>query len=168
MGGLTKIFCNIVKLLEERIIDTGNLLHINSTASLTRFERTLLSLHLPTLLRGSTNTMGANQSQPRTTSPEPYVSPEERAQAQADVIPTSRAPKVVAHRTDLMKMRAKQQAALDKRLAGQPRKPSPSPTANNATQLTNKPQKTSALEQMSRENVGWRNADANREMRSWN
>lgn len=29
--------------------------------------------------------MGAGQSQPRSLSPEPYVSPEERAQAQAEV-----------------------------------------------------------------------------------
>lgn len=29
--------------------------------------------------------MGAGHSQPRTISPEPYVSPEERAQAQAEV-----------------------------------------------------------------------------------
>lgn len=65
------------------------------------------------------------------------------------------------------KMRAKQQAALDKRLTGQQRKPSPTATAN-AVQSTSGPKKLSALEQMSRENVGWRNADANHEMRSWN
>ncbi|KAF3052333.1 hypothetical protein E8E11_009793 [Didymella keratinophila] len=91
--------------------------------------------------------MGANQSQPRAMSPEPYVSPEERAQAQAE-------------------MRAKQQAALDKRFANQQRKPSLSRTGD-APQATNKPKKMSALEQMSRENVGWRTADANHDLRSW-
>ncbi|KAJ4377023.1 hypothetical protein N0V86_006462 [Didymella sp. IMI 355093] len=92
--------------------------------------------------------MGANQSQPRTMSPEPYVSPEERAQAQAE-------------------MRAKQQAALDKRFANQQRKPSPSGTGD-VPQATGKAKKISALEQMSRENVGWRNADTNHDLRSWN
>ncbi|OSS52282.1 hypothetical protein B5807_02799 [Epicoccum nigrum] len=91
--------------------------------------------------------MGAGQSQPRTISPEPYVSPEERAQAQAE-------------------MRAKQQAALDKRLAKQQRKPSPGRTTDARPTGTTK--KSSALEQMSRENVGWRNADINHELRSWN
>ncbi|UPX10174.1 uncharacterized protein EKO05_0000845 [Ascochyta rabiei] len=92
--------------------------------------------------------MGANQSQPRTISPEPYVSPEERAQAQAE-------------------MRAKQQAALDKRFAAQQRKPSPISTVD-APQSTSGSKKLSALEKLSKENVGWRNADANHEMRSWN
>lgn len=110
--------------------------------------------------------MGSGQSQPRTLSPEPYVSPEERAQAQAEVkaIHTSSADE---HGADIDKMRAKQQAALDKRFANQQRKPSPTPTAD-ALQSTSKPKKLSALEQMSRESVGWRNADANHETRSWN
>jgi hypothetical protein len=110
--------------------------------------------------------MGANQSQPRTMSPEPYVSPEERAQAQAEVnFPSFK--RMCECRTDTGQMRAKQQAALDKRLANQQRKPSPSGTGD-APQATGKPKKISALEQMSRENVGWRNADANHDLRSWN
>ena len=64
-------------------------------------------------------------------------------------------------------MRAKQQAALDKRLANQQRKPSPV-LDGDALQANSKPKKMSALEQMSRENVGWRNADANHDLRSWN
>ncbi|KAJ8117508.1 hypothetical protein OPT61_g1308 [Boeremia exigua] len=70
--------------------------------------------------------MGSAQSQPRTLSPEPYVSPEERAQAQAE-------------------MRAKQQAALDKRLKNQQRKQSPSPSG--AQRTSNSAKKLSALEQ---------------------
>ncbi|KAF9693081.1 hypothetical protein EKO04_008783 [Ascochyta lentis] len=92
--------------------------------------------------------MGANQSQPRTTSPEPYVGPEERALAQAD-------------------MRAKQQAALDKRFAAHQRKSSPA-SKPDTQQSSCGSRKLSALEQMSKENIGWRNADANHEMRSWN
>lgn len=64
-------------------------------------------------------------------------------------------------------MRAKQQAALDKRFANQQRKPSPV-LDGDAPQTNSKPKKMSALEQMSRENVGWRNADANHDLRSWN
>jgi hypothetical protein len=63
-------------------------------------------------------------------------------------------------------MRAKQQAALDKRLAKQQKKPSSGRTAD--AQRTGTSKKPSALEQMSRENIGWRNADINHEMRSWN
>ncbi|KAH6629484.1 hypothetical protein C7974DRAFT_413275 [Boeremia exigua] len=92
--------------------------------------------------------MGAGQSQPLALSPEPQASPEERAQAQEE-------------------MRAKQQAALDKRLTNQQRRPSPSPV-ENASRSSSSTKKLSALEQMSRENIGWRNADANHEMRSWN
>ncbi|KAJ4988409.1 hypothetical protein SVAN01_06026 [Stagonosporopsis vannaccii] len=110
--------------------------------------------------------MGAGQSQPRTIPPEPYVSPEERAQAQAEV----RSIQVLSaeeHGADFLKMRAKQQAALDKRLANQRKNPTPS-SAAAAPQPSGSTKKLSALEQMSRENVGWRNADANHEMRSWN
>jgi hypothetical protein len=57
-------------------------------------------------------------------------------------------------------MRAKQQAALDKRFAARQKKP----TATASTQPTRKP---TALEQMSKENVGWRNADAQAELRRW-
>jgi hypothetical protein len=57
-------------------------------------------------------------------------------------------------------MRAKQQAALDKRLASQPRKPSPAGTQAR--------RKRTALEEASRENIGWRNADAQAEFRNWN
>jgi hypothetical protein len=62
-------------------------------------------------------------------------------------------------------MRAKQQAALDKRLANQPK---PTRTASGSPQPTNGLKKPSALEQLSKENVGWRNADAQAELRSWN
>jgi hypothetical protein len=57
-------------------------------------------------------------------------------------------------------MRAKQQAALDKRLVGQPKKSSPA-----GAQATRKP---TALEEASRENIGWRNADAQAEFWNWN
>lgn len=63
-------------------------------------------------------------------------------------------------------MRAKQQAALDKRLAATQKKASPTATASAPQATSGK--KLSALEQMSKENVGWRNADTNHEMRSWN
>lgn len=59
-------------------------------------------------------------------------------------------------------MRAKQQAALDKRLAAQQKKPTA--TATVSAQAT---KKLTALEQMSKENVKWRNADAQAEMRRW-
>ncbi|KAH7385506.1 hypothetical protein DE146DRAFT_209590 [Phaeosphaeria sp. MPI-PUGE-AT-0046c] len=88
--------------------------------------------------------MGQGQSQERPAVPEPEVSPEQRAQAQAE-------------------MRATQQAALDKRFAAQKQKPTC--TAGAAAQTTKKP---SALEQMSKENLGWRNADAQADMRRWN
>jgi len=58
-------------------------------------------------------------------------------------------------------MRAKQQAALDKRLAAQQKKPCAD------AQATAAPRKPSALEQMSKENIGWRNADAQVELRRW-
>ncbi|KAF1850499.1 uncharacterized protein K460DRAFT_412196 [Cucurbitaria berberidis CBS 394.84] len=59
-------------------------------------------------------------------------------------------------------MRAKQQAALDKRFANQPKKSTAVPTAS--TQSSKKP---TALEEMSKENVGWRNVDAQTEFRRW-
>jgi hypothetical protein len=64
-------------------------------------------------------------------------------------------------------MRAKQQAALDKRFAAKQKGQPPTLTAD-ASQPTSGSKKMSALEQMSKENVGWRNADANHELRSWN
>jgi hypothetical protein len=64
------------------------------------------------------------------------------------------------HVLTLLKMRAKQQEALDKRFANQPKKTTPA-----GAQSTRKP---SALEEASRENVGWRNADAQTEWRNWN
>lgn len=85
--------------------------------------------------------MGQGQSQQHAAEPEPQLSEEERAQAQAE-------------------MRAKQQEALSKRLANQPRKTAPA--------ATQPPRKMSALEEASRENVGWRNADAQAEWRNWN
>ncbi|KAI4944207.1 hypothetical protein J4E91_008760 [Alternaria rosae] len=86
--------------------------------------------------------MGQEQSQPSASQrpPAPQLSEEERAQLQAE-------------------MREKQQAALDKRL-NQPRKSSPA-----GVQATKKP---TALEEASRENIGWRNADAQAEFRNWN
>ncbi|KAG9195064.1 hypothetical protein G6011_00184 [Alternaria panax] len=75
--------------------------------------------------------------------PEPQLREEEREQAQAE-------------------MRAKQQAAIDKRLASQPRPRKLSPTGAQATR------KPTALEEASRENTGWRDADAQAEFRNWN
>jgi hypothetical protein len=57
-------------------------------------------------------------------------------------------------------MRAKQQEALDKRFAARQKKP----TATASAQPTRKP---TPLEELSKENVGWRNADAQAEMRRW-
>jgi hypothetical protein len=59
-------------------------------------------------------------------------------------------------------MRAKQQEALDKRFANQPKKTTTTPAGAQSTR------KPSALEEASRENVGWRNADAQAEWRNWN
>lgn len=59
-------------------------------------------------------------------------------------------------------MRAKQQAALDKRFANQPKKAAVISTTG--AQTTRKP---SALEDMSKENVGWRGIDAQTEFRRW-
>lgn len=94
------------------------------------------------------------------------MSPEERAQAQAEVRRTHLR-SAEKQGTDSAKMRAKQQAALDKRLANQ-KKPPIAPSTAAAPQQSNNTKQLSALEQVSRENVGWRNADANHEMRSWN
>lgn len=88
---------------------------------------------------------GHSQQQPdrEPTTPEPELSPEERTQVQAE-------------------MRAKQQAALDKRFASQMKKPTaPSTTASQAAK------KPTALEQMSKENVGYRDLDAQSEFRRW-
>lgn len=60
-------------------------------------------------------------------------------------------------------MRAKQQAALDKRFAAPAKRPTQ--TLSTSAQANRKP---SALEQSSKENLGWRNADAQAELRSWN
>ncbi|KAF2028362.1 hypothetical protein EK21DRAFT_113993 [Setomelanomma holmii] len=90
--------------------------------------------------------MGQGQSQQqRSATPEPELSPEERALAQAE-------------------MRAKQQAALDKRLATQQAKPATTAGASTQSASAGKP---SALEQMSKENLGWRNADAQADLRRW-
>jgi hypothetical protein len=59
-------------------------------------------------------------------------------------------------------MRAKQQAALDKRFAAQQKRPAA--TTSNSAQSTKKP---TALEQMSKDDLGWRNADAQVEFRRW-
>ncbi|KAF1936807.1 hypothetical protein EJ02DRAFT_459230 [Clathrospora elynae] len=91
--------------------------------------------------------MGQGQSQQRaelrSATPEPVVSDEERAQAQAE-------------------MRAKQKAALDKRFPNQPTKPRTASPAG--AQPTRKP---SALQEASKENVGWRNIDMQTEFRRW-
>ncbi|RAR09741.1 ankyrin repeat-containing protein [Stemphylium lycopersici] len=93
--------------------------------------------------RHTNRNMGQGQSQPQAAqrAPEPEISEGERAKVQAE-------------------MRAKQQAALDKRFANPPKK-----TSSAAAQTTRKP---SALEEASRENIGWRNADAQAEFRNWN
>jgi len=105
-----------------------------------------------------TETMGQEQSQPSASQrpPEPQLSEEERAKLQAEV--WSWCSTILATLTS-PKMRANQQAALDKRL-NQPRKSSPA-----GAQATRKP---TALEEASRENIGWRNADAQAEFRNWN
>lgn len=65
-------------------------------------------------------------------------------------------------------MRAKQQAALDKRLAGQQRKASPMTGEGSEAQGSSQGRKKeSALQQMIRENVGWRELDAQGDMRRW-
>ncbi|RYN32155.1 hypothetical protein AA0113_g4133 [Alternaria arborescens] len=87
--------------------------------------------------------MGQSQSQAADQPPEPQLSQEERSQRQAE-------------------MRAKQQAALDKRFTSQPRSRKPSPTGAQAKR------KPTALEEASKENIGWRNADAQAEFRNWN
>jgi hypothetical protein len=60
-------------------------------------------------------------------------------------------------------MRAKQQAALEKRFAAKQKK---SAAVTNADAQAKK--KLSVLEQASRENVGYRNMDTQAEYRSWN
>jgi hypothetical protein len=55
-----------------------------------------------------------------------------------------------------------QQTALDKRFAA---KKKPTATTTAGAQATRKP---TALEQASKENLGWRNADAQAELRNWN
>ncbi|KAH4070863.1 hypothetical protein HBI25_170730 [Parastagonospora nodorum] len=72
------------------------------------------------------------------------LTPEEQAQAQMD-------------------LRAKQQAALDKRFVAQQKKGTATGMIN--AQAKKKP---TALEQASKENVGFRNMDAQVEFRSWN
>lgn len=136
-----------------------------STGSFRNFQNHL-RLTLSTVVVSYSDGMGATQSRPRTLSPGPHVSPEERAQTQAEAI-VFRARHVAVHRADNGQMRAKQQTALDKRFATQLRKPSPSRTGQ-VPQSTSRPKKMSTLEQMSQENVGWRNADANHDLRSWN
>jgi hypothetical protein len=59
-------------------------------------------------------------------------------------------------------MRAKQQAALDKRFTAQQKRPTA--TTSASAQSAKKP---TALEQVSKENLGWRNADAQVEFRRW-
>ncbi|KAF2821025.1 hypothetical protein CC86DRAFT_373934 [Ophiobolus disseminans] len=90
--------------------------------------------------------MGQGLSQQRSATPEPELSPEERALAQAD-------------------MRAKQQAALDKRFATQQKKSTA--TAGVGTQATTTSKKPTALEQMSKDNVSYRNMDAQVEWQRW-
>jgi hypothetical protein len=60
-------------------------------------------------------------------------------------------------------MRAKQQAALEKRFAAKQKKIAAVPNADAQAK-----KKLSVLEQASRENVGYRNMDTQAEYRSWN
>lgn len=62
----------------------------------------------------------------------------------------------------MFKMRAKQQAALDKRLTNQGKRV---PTTKSGAQLSKKP---NALEELSKENLAWRNVDAQADLRRWN
>ncbi|KAH7359849.1 hypothetical protein BKA66DRAFT_472170 [Pyrenochaeta sp. MPI-SDFR-AT-0127] len=111
-----------------------------STNSVGPFDFIVLKYNL-----SSNMGQGHSQQQPeqRPTTPEPEVSPEERTRAQEE-------------------MRARQQAALDKRFASQPKKIAP--TLTTVPQTTKKP---TALEQISKENVGYRNLDAQTEFRRW-
>ncbi|KAH7084499.1 hypothetical protein FB567DRAFT_629976 [Paraphoma chrysanthemicola] len=65
-----------------------------------------------------------------------------------------------------VEMRAKQQAALDRRLASQQRKSKPA--ADEVAKPSSVNKRPTALEQMSKENLGWRNADAQADLRRWN
>jgi|TARA_R110002003_G_scaffold626_5_gene20900 hypothetical protein len=104
---------------------------------------------------------GSSQQQ-RAATPEPESSADEQAQARAEVRESRIAQVNLA---DIKEMRAKQQAALDKRLASRQKKPTPA--AEVAAQPTSTAKKPSALEQMSKENLGWRNADAQADLRRW-
>jgi hypothetical protein len=65
----------------------------------------------------------------------------------------------------MRKMRAKQQAALDKRFASQVKKKST--TIATSVQPAVASKNPSALEQMSKENLAWRNADAQVDVLRW-
>jgi hypothetical protein len=89
------------------------------------------------------------------------LTPEERAKAQIDVRWNWR--NSYAPCTEKRQLRGKQQAALDKRFAAQQKKDTATGMLN--AQFKKKP---TALEQASKENVGYRNMDAQVEFRSWN
>jgi hypothetical protein len=63
----------------------------------------------------------------------------------------------------VLKLRAKQQAALDKRLAAKQKKLLAATSVSGQAK-----RKQTALEQASKENVGYRNMDSQLEYRSWN
>lgn len=102
------------------------------------------------------------ESEPESrSSSERDLTPEERTHAQIDVRWHWR--NFHALGADIRKLRAKQQAALERRFAAQQKKGTV--TAKIDAQTKKKP---TALEQASRENVGYRNMDAQVEFRSWN
>ncbi|KAF2199191.1 hypothetical protein GQ43DRAFT_442701 [Delitschia confertaspora ATCC 74209] len=63
--------------------------------------------------------------------------------------------------------RARRLAATEKRLAAQKQRHSAKPGSDTTTPVNGK-KKLSALEEASRENLGWRNADEGHALRSWN
>ncbi|KAF1997817.1 hypothetical protein P154DRAFT_578554 [Amniculicola lignicola CBS 123094] len=86
----------------------------------------------------------SHQHQQRPSTPEPEVDPEIRAAQQAED-------------------RARRAAAVEQRLAAQTKKGASSGTAPVAPK-----KKETALEQLSRENKGWRDADDAANLRAWN
>ncbi|KAF9729160.1 hypothetical protein PMIN06_000066 [Paraphaeosphaeria minitans] len=101
--------------------------------------------------------MGQSQSQasgvaaerPPTASSEPDIGPEERARIQAEE-------------------RERRAAAAQQRLAGQQKRSGNGSGVGAGSGGAKKKKKPSALEQMSAENRGWRVADEQAELRSWN
>ncbi|KAF2258203.1 hypothetical protein CC78DRAFT_587422 [Lojkania enalia] len=95
--------------------------------------------------------MGQSQSAPapqRATTPEPDIDPEERARRQEED-------------------RARRAAAVEQRLAAM-QKRSGAKASSTPANGNGEKKKLSALEEMSRENRGWRDADAAADMRAYN